>query len=68
MKFCDADACPSCVLAANEQACLRHKAEFCAWLSANLSNSTVSAALEKLSADLMQEAAALKREKAIISG
>jgi hypothetical protein len=67
MKFCDADACASCELAAGTCACLRQKAQFCLWLSVRASNRNIRRALEKLGLDLIAESHALEREKAIIA-
>ncbi len=66
MKFCDANACPSCSLVEGGAACLRHKALFCMWLATEVSNSAVRSALEKMSFDLMEEACSLERERALL--
>jgi hypothetical protein len=68
MKFCDADACPTCSLVEGGGACLRHKARFCMWLATKISNSGVRSALERMSFDLMEEACALERERAVLPG
>jgi hypothetical protein len=67
MKFCDADACPSCALAMDEYACLRHKARFCIELAATTSNNGLRVALEKLGLGLIAEADALANERAVLS-
>ena len=67
MKFCDADACPSCALVEDECACLQHKAQFCIGLAARKSNSSLRVALEKLGLDLIAESDALEKERAILS-
>jgi hypothetical protein len=67
MKFCDADACPSCALAVDEYACLRHKARFCIELATTTSNNGLRVALEKLGLDLIAEADALVKERAVLS-
>jgi|HubBroStandDraft_6_1064221.scaffolds.fasta_scaffold126558_2 hypothetical protein len=67
MKFCEADACPSCSLAEGTPACLRQKGLFCMWLAAKSSHQGVRAALEKLSLDLMEEARAVERHNSSYS-
>ena len=66
MKFCDADACPSCALVEDECACLQHKARFCIGLAARTSNSGLRVALEKLGLDLIAESDALEKERAVV--
>ena len=68
MKFCDADACPSCSLNGNVPDCLRHKAQFCFAWARTASAGGARAALEKLGALLLQEAAMLERETAARAG
>jgi hypothetical protein len=67
MRFCDAGACSSCSLAdlPDPAPCLRHKAHFCMWLSATVANDGLRAALEKMSLDLMDEASAVTKERAL---
>ena len=65
MKFCDADACPTCALPEGSPACLRQKAHFCMWLAPRASNDVVRAALEKMSLDLMAEANAIELEQGL---
>jgi hypothetical protein len=67
MKFCDADARPSCALPMDEYACLRHKARFCIELATTTSNNGLRVALEKLGLDLIAEADALVKERAVLS-
>jgi hypothetical protein len=67
MKFCDADACPSCSLTEGTPTCLRQKGNFCMWLAAKSSNHGIRAALEKLSLDLMEEARAADRHRSSYS-
>src|SRR5262249_7116771 len=61
MKFCRPDRCPSCPLAEDKPACLRQKAEFCAWLAARISNRDLRIAVERMRLELLQEAD--RREK-----
>ena len=61
MKFCRPDLCPSCPLAEDRPACLRQKAEFCAWLAARMSNRDLRSAVEKMRLELLQEADALQK-------
>jgi hypothetical protein len=56
MRFCRPDLCPSCPLAEDKPACLRQKAEFCAWLAARISNPDLRTAVEKMRLELLQEA------------
>ena len=67
MRFCDADACSSCALVEDECACLRHKARFCIELATTTSNNGLRVALEKLGLDLIAEADALVKERAVLS-
>ena len=67
MTFCDADACPTCPLAANMPCCLRHKAQFCMRLARRTSSGGFRTALEKMSSQLMAEADALEREAIVLA-
>jgi hypothetical protein len=66
MRFCDADACSSCEVAADECACLRQKAQFYLCLSVRAANLKIRGVLEKLGVDLIAESDALKKEKAVL--
>jgi hypothetical protein len=66
MKFCDAAACPSCPLRTNVPACLRHKAQFCIRLATEPSARGIYAVLDKMSLQLMEEAAAPEKETAVL--
>jgi hypothetical protein len=67
MKFCDPGACRSYLLAEDEPACLRQKARYRMWLVARAPNNRVRAAREKMSHDLMEEADAIAKERAIVA-
>jgi len=66
MRFCDSDACQFCALADQPDIapCHRRKALFCMGLS-KAQTPPLRAALEELSLQLMDEATALDRERAI---
>jgi hypothetical protein len=65
MKFCDAAACSSCPLREDVSACLRQKAQFCGWLMTKTYTSGIRTALEKMILQLMEEADAVEKEKAL---
>ena len=61
MKFCEADAFPTCALPEDSPVCLRQKAKFCAWLVPNISSDVIRAGLEKMSHNLIEDANALEQ-------
>jgi hypothetical protein len=67
VTFCDADACCCCGLVEGDPDCLRRKADFCLWLAARFPKAALGAALNKLGLDLIKDAQALQRERAVAS-
>jgi len=67
VRFCDADACPSCGLAEGAPHCLRRKAKFCFWLANRFRCAGLGTTLHKLGLDLTKDADALERERVALS-
>jgi hypothetical protein len=48
-------------VAEDKPACLRQRAEFCAWLAARMSNRELRFGVEKMRLELLQEATSLEK-------